>query len=164
MDWLTGIQWWDIVGLAGTVVTIIGLLINIARTNATKAAVDRAQKRLLSNQVLFLIPKLQLIETSLDESVRSKVRDGAITGLVDWRNEANLLRGFLTSIPNSGELRELLQGSNVLAIEAKSALVASKTASLVRTTEAIRASMAQVNDAAIEFAATIGLQAGDSNV
>lgn len=127
--------WGLVVSGAGLPVTVVGFWLAIAQlrktTNAaiaTKNAVESANKRMLYNHLLVLLPQLRNLEADLDGAISIADRVGAIKALVAFSHAANQIASLLETEPETslgeqtnvelvGELRSTARAASVAKAE-----------------------------------------------
>ena len=154
-------QWWDavgvITGILGVLISLVGFVATLLRLGRTRHAVDAAVKRLSSNQILLLLPRLQEIERALDRAVEGGDARSVIDQLLVWRTNANQLRAMLPSRDETARLRERLATSATLASQSKGELVGGpkSTAALKRQTAGVREAIGQANELVWEYSVAL---------
>jgi len=130
----------DWLGVAGLIVSAVGFaltiwqLIRTANASiATKNAIIEANKRMVLNHLLVLLPQLTSIEADLDAAIASDDRDGAVRLLVKFSHAANQIAALL----ENRESREDVDFVDELRTVAKSAS-ASKGALVSGTSKPLR--------------------------
>lgn len=122
----------DVLGVAGLAVSIIGFgvtawqLIRTANaTVATKDAIVQANKRMLLNHLLVLLPQLKTLESDLDSAIASGSQDAAIRALNGFSHAANQVASLLESQDEQSDTNLIaeLRGCATNASASKSTLV-----------------------------------------
>ena len=132
-----GMQWYDWVGVAGFVVevplTIVGFYIAVHQIQRARSAADAAreattsaERRLATNQVLQLVAQIQRAERELDQAIASGERVSVVSALIEWRADANHLRGLLAQVTGEEPLVQALQEAVTGASVAKNDLLQTK--------------------------------------
>lgn len=122
-------SWQDQLAIGSFVVTVFGFAIaiwqirkSVKASEATTIAVRVTANRLAANQLLLLVPQLELIDYELDLSIRANDREGVERSLVRWRYLSSKIRGVLIALNIDPEIIERLQKSASLATVTKATL------------------------------------------
>jgi hypothetical protein len=145
-------EWASIAGLVGVLIALVQLVRTRSTLKATQTAINRTERHLALNHLLFLLPQLQRLEGDLDVAVENDQRDTVIRQLVEWRRLASEIHGLVDGQPFSEPPRtDQLRQSVTSAAVTKRQLVGSSQRSLKATTESVRDDIA----AACEYAGSL---------
>ncbi|WP_292761941.1 hypothetical protein [Microbacterium sp. UBA3486] len=110
--------WGLTVTSAGLIVTVVGFWVAIVQlkktataTKATTTAVETANRRMLYNHLLVLMPQLRGLEGDIDASVVAGDKAAAVRALVAFSHAANQVAALLDTEPRNdgvGEHAELI--------------------------------------------------------
>jgi hypothetical protein len=129
----------EVLSLVGLVVTAGGFAVTISQlvktanaAQATERAIVAANKRMLLNHVLVLVPQLKVVEGDLDAAIADEKPLDAIRALVAFSHSASQVAALLESDPESDHavLVETLRTVADQSSQAKAALVSGSMKSM----------------------------------
>jgi hypothetical protein len=144
----------DLIGLAGLGISIVGFSLTVwqlLRTAnaaiATKEAIVAANKRMLLNHLLVLLPQLKTLEADLDTAIAAKNSEAAIRALIGYSHAANQVASLLDSQEDSmdAELVKELRASAVNASANKAVLVIGTTRQLSSVLKTVASEISAVS-------------------
>jgi hypothetical protein len=160
-------SWQDQLAIVSFGLTILGFIIaiwqirkSIRASEAAARAVRATANRLASNQLLLLIPQLELLDFELDIAIRTNDRESVERTLVRWRYLSSKVRGVLLSVNSDPMIVELLQKSAGLATITKSALQ-EQAKPLPAATKRVTAAISEVCDEITALSARLSTEPGD---
>lgn len=131
--------WGLVVGVFGVVLTIVGFVLAIAQlrrtataAEATTAAITSANRRMLLNHILVLVPQLKMVEADLDVAMVSNDLPAATRSLIAFGHAASQIAALLESesqTENATFITELRQAASDATV-AKGALVSGNVRTL----------------------------------
>lgn len=124
--------WGLAVGVVSVLLTVVGFVLAITQlrrtasaAEATTAAIKAANRRMLLNHILVLVPQLKTVEADLDIAIASNDFAGATRSLIAFGHAASQIAALLESESESSNvtfIAELRQAASDASI-AKGALV-----------------------------------------
>lgn len=144
----------DTIGVIGLLVSVVGFgvtvwqLIRTANaTIATKTAIVAANKRMLLNHLLVLLPQLKSLEADLDSAIATDSNSGAIRALIEFSHAANQVASLLESQEENSEadLAGELRKSAKNASAHKSILVLGITKPLTTVLRTVASEISEVS-------------------
>jgi hypothetical protein len=131
--------------LGQLIAAVLGFGLAFWQLSRTANAVERTERRLQANELLYALPQLYRLEQDLDEAVRAPNPsvETTIRMLNEWRRQSATVIAFIGSAGGNDDLQAELQNSVALAGAAKNALVNGKTNPLAVTNQ-VRASIEKV--------------------
>ncbi len=161
-------SWQDQLAIASFVVTTIGFVIaiwqirrGVRASEASARAIKATANRLAANQLLLLVPQLELLDYELDIAVRASDREGAERALVRWRYLSSKVRGVLLGLGSDSAMIERLQRSASLATLAKGVL-RDNSKPLQTSTKRVSFAISEVCNEITAFSAQLSTEPGDT--
>ncbi|MDO9441788.1 MAG: hypothetical protein Q7T73_12940 [Beijerinckiaceae bacterium] len=141
----------DAINLVGLILTVIGFGVTIWQlvrganaAIATKEAIEGANKRMILNHMLVLLPQLKSIEADLDSALYANDKQAAIKVLVDYSYTAKQIASLLEAEDVDAKLVTSLKMSAANASASKAAIVTGATGSLKVILKTVSAEVAGV--------------------
>ncbi|MEV8253697.1 hypothetical protein AB0O95_06980 [Rhodoglobus sp. NPDC076762] len=144
----------DVISIVGLLVTVTGFYLAIKQlrntasaAEATTTAIVAANRRMLLNHLLVLVPQLVTIEADIDEAIAIDNKPGAIRALVAFSHAAVQIASLLETEGESdyssliSEMREAASKSTA----AKSALVSGSKKPLVALLKIVAVDVASIS-------------------
>lgn len=161
-------KWQDVVAIVSLVVTIGGFAVAITQirrgiraSEAAERAATTTADRIAANQLLGLVPQLQLLESELGACTQSNDHDGATRILLKWRHVSSQARGILLrgSTDQAGVL-EQLQRAAALTTTAKESLI-DRTKPVSESTKRVSRAISQAVDEISALGGRLALEPGE---